>query len=317
MSQAHRPLQKQWKIVSYYLHHCYCARQSFQLLTKQKIQTLIFTFMMGLTLVIPSLIGLVYETTRQIESNLKPESEVTIYIKQSTDQSEITDIINRIDQENLLEKVHYITPDEGLTQLAQSIDMSDLLSTIDVNPLPGALVGTPMPFVEVYQLEVMKDQLLKKAAIESIDLNLSWFGKLKTLLHASHAALITLAGILGSIMLLIICCLTYLLVQKSEKDIEVYELVGANKRFIKRPFLYTGFYLGALAAVANWGFLLSIKTWSAPYLSEINTAFHVDFSIPMPSILVISLSIMIPILLGTLGAHLALWQFFRQRKQAN
>lgn len=313
MSQSHRPLQEQWKIISWLSHHRDCAWHSLSALRHHKLHAFFLTLMMALTLTLPALSAFVVETIATQEEQLTPVSEVTIYLNHDAKESQITEIINQIDHENLLENLRFISPDEGLTQLAQSMHIESVINSIDTNPLPGALIGTPSPGVESYQMEVMKHQLEQHPFVESIDLNLSWFEQLHSVLKMAENLGIAIAGILCVIMLLTISNLTFLMAQKSEQDIDVYELIGANQRFIKRPFLYTGFYFGLAAAMLNWLILLGLYQWTRPYWQSLQQHFHLHLPLIIPSPLLIVASLIVPTLLGITGAHLALRQFFKQR----
>ncbi len=315
MSQSHRPLQEQWKIISFLNHHRDCAKQSFGLLKRDKLQSFFFVLMMALTLTIPSFIGILYQTVLEQDQAFTPASEVTIYLDPKASESQITEVINQLDKENLLENIHFITPNEGLTQLAQSMNIESVISTIDNNPLPGALIGTPSTSVEAYQMELMKHQLEQYSFVESIDLNLSWFKELHSVLQISEAIGLAIIAILGGMMLLSIGCMTYLTAQKSEQDIDVYELIGANKRFIKRPFLYTGFYFGMLAATLNWLILLALSEWASPYWQLLKQHYYLELTLSTPSWILVSVSFVTPIALGILGAQIALYQFFKRRQQ--
>ena len=126
---------------------------------------------------------------------------------------------------------------------------------------------------------------------------------------------LAIIAILGGMMLLSIGCITYLTAQKSEQDIDVYELIGASRRFIKRPFLYTGFYCRHVGSSHKLAYSIGTFRMGKSLLATSQTTLYLDLSLSSPSWVLITTSFVAPVFLGVMGAQLALHQFFKRRQQ--
>jgi cell division transport system permease protein len=91
-----------------------------------------------------------------------------------------------------------------------------------------------------------------------------------------------------------------------ETEIKVIKLVGGTNAFVRRPFLYTGFWYGLLGGVISWfTLLISLNLLDQPVqqLAELyNSQFNLNW-------FVLEMLISLPLsgmTLGILGAWLAI-----------
>jgi cell division transport system permease protein len=66
-------------------------------------------------------------------------------------------------------------------------------------------------------------------------------------------------------------------IQNRREEIEVSKLIGASDAFIRRPFLYTGFWYGIIGGVLAWIItLLSLSMMESP-IHKLALLYHSDF----------------------------------------
>ncbi len=103
--------------------------------------------------------------------------------------------------------------------------------------------------------------------------------KLHALLELAEKAASALGLALGLAVLLIVGNTIRLSVQNRREEIEVVKLVGATDAFIRRPFLYTGFWYGLFAGVLCWLILEISLIWLDDPVTKLAGLYQSEFSI--------------------------------------
>jgi cell division transport system permease protein len=94
-------------------------------------------------------------------------------------------------------------------------------------------------------------------------------------------------------------------IQGRADEIAVMQMLGADNGFVRRPFLYIGFWYGAFAGVASL-ILIGIVEWAlaAPLASLLSSYDH-RFDVHGLSLLTMALVLVASAALGWLGAWIA------------
>jgi cell division transport system permease protein len=94
-------------------------------------------------------------------------------------------------------------------------------------------------------------------------------------------------------------------IQNRREEIEVSKLIGASDSFIRRPFLYTGFWYGIIGGLLAWIItLLSLSMMENP-IHKLALLYHSDFRLTGLGAENTLLLIMISCALGLIGSWIA------------
>ena len=134
---------------------------------------------------------------------------------------------------------------------------------------------------------------------------MAWLQRLHSINETGERGIRILAFLLSLSVMLVIGNTIRLAILNRQAEIRVIKLVGGTNAFVRRPFLYTGFWYGVLGGIVAWFTLLAaLLTLSGPvdHLAELyGSQFSLDW-------LAGQMFLALPLfgmLLGVLGAWLA------------
>jgi cell division transport system permease protein len=105
-------------------------------------------------------------------------------------------------------------------------------------------------------LSALVDRLQNMQEVELAQLDMAWLQRLRVLNQAGERGITILAVLLSLSVLLVIGNTIRLAILNRQSEIKVIKLVGGTNAFVRRPFLYTGFWYGILGGVVAWLTLL-------------------------------------------------------------
>ena len=218
---------------------------------KRRVLTGYFSVVISISLVLffVGILGLFLLNTRNVASYFKEQIVMTVYLKDSAKDIEITQLQKKIQLEPATKKVNFMSKEEAAAQYARDIG-EDFLEFLGYNPLLNSVdVYFNAAFVNTVSLtqtqraietadfvdEVVFDQPLVTLLDENI-LRISYVMMLTTLLFVIIALLLINSSIRLSIY-------------SKRFIIKTMQLVGATKSFIRRPFIWTHLRLGILSSM--------------------------------------------------------------------
>jgi cell division transport system permease protein len=129
------------------------------------------------------------------------------------------------------------------------------LDALKDNPLPAAIVVRPRLVTEggdAGALTSLADALRAEAGVDQVQLDTDWVNRFTAILDALRRTVILLASVLGIAVLLVVGNTIRLDIDTRRAEIEVTKLVGGSDGFVRRPFLYGGFWYGLGGGLIAW-----------------------------------------------------------------
>ena len=205
-----------------------------------------------------------------------------------------------------IESLKLVTKQAALNEFRSLSGFADALEALDNNPLPALLVIQPKPeftTAEAAQRLVRELELLPEADI--VQLDLQWVQRLQAITVIAQRAVLVLASLLGMAVLLIVGNTIRLEIQNRHAEIEITKLIGATNAFIRRPFLYTGFWYGLFGGTIAWLLVaISVTLLKGP-VSNLASLYESAFDLSSLNLLNILSLLAGAALLGLLGSWLA------------
>ena len=123
--------------------------------------------------------------------------------------------------------------------------LGNVLTHLDKNPLPTVLVIQPSESInEPEQLAALQMEIQAQPVVDHVQLDMDWLRRLHELLTLGERVVAALAVLLALGVLLIVGNTLRLAIENRREEIVVIKLVGGTDGFVRRPFLYTGFWYG-------------------------------------------------------------------------
>ncbi len=311
--QRHKPPLQSIRngLRSWLRQHAYSLMYSIGNLFRHPLATLMTTMVLGLALCLPLLLWVVMGNLEGLRKLDTLESITVFVVSDSQDETHadamplsIDALINELAAWPEVARVDSISPQQGLGELQTIGGFGTALELLDNNPLPWVLMVIPN-VDNAEQLNQLLQRLEQHPGIESAQADWRWLQRLQGILQLARNALQLLAVLFGFGVVLVISNTIRLDIQNRQDEIDVLALAGATHGFIRRPFLYTGFWYGALGGVIAVLILLLAALWVGSDLARLADTYNQQANLWLPPLPMLALLIIVCGILGQAGAYIA------------
>jgi|GEM_PF-69341 len=264
------------------------------------------------------------ENSRPVSHQLAIDPELSLFLKSDVSQNDAAALADTI--KKLLKstgtpaKVVFVPRATALSSLQDSSELGDVLATLGENPLPDAYV---LSFEQHFELKPQQsgqkkiaelaDQLQQLPEVAHVQIDSDWIKRLEALMNLAQFILIALAITLSVVVITVVFNATRLQVLSHRAEIAVIRLLGATSQYIRRPYYYTGAFLGFVAGLVALAIVATALQPLNQAIIKFASLYGSEFQLS-PLNLTFSIYLLISsVLLGLLGAFLSVR---RQTKQA-
>lgn len=289
-------------------HHQESARDSLQRLLQAPIQNLMTALVIGITLALPMLFAIALDNIQTLGRQWDGAPRLSVFLKTDSTPAQIESVRKALAPTIDITDIAFITPEQALADFEKQSGIEGTLEMLDKNPLPPAFVVTFATGSDTGTLETIRTQWQALPGVDVVQADLAWVKKLNQLLELGRRIVIGLAAVLGAGALLSVGNTIRLAIENRRSEIVVATLVGATDAFVRRPFLYTGFWYGLA------GGIVAIVLVEAGYhglvtpVAELATLYQSDFVLQGLDLISALCLFVIGIFLGMLGAWVAVAQ---------
>lgn len=284
--------------------HIQACKQVLARLSGNALSTLLIALAIGVTLALPVVLYTVLDNLNSLVSNVKRESNISVFLNKDIDEAMTNNLRDALENNEAIKSVLYVPKDEALKQLAATSANEDVINSLEENPLPDAFFIVPNS-LDAVAIDALKYKLSQLEGVEQVIVDGAWIKRLNYILSLGKKAMLVLAALLGLALFAVIGNTIRMQILTQQDEIEVSQLIGATKSFIRRPFLYSGALYGlfggllalAIACAVIYVFNQSVSVLSAEYRS--------NFSLTFPNFLTCTITCGVAIAIGLVSSYLA------------
>lgn len=275
-------------------------------LIRSPVATLLTLAVIGIAVALPSGFYLILKNFESISHQWDGQPSISVYLTPELNQSAVQDTQKAIKTIQGIDKVNYISPNEGLAEFAKLTKLTGILGNIKNNPLPAVFVIQPdSDHQSPAQIKLLASELKNLPNVKQVQLDLAWLNRLYSIITIVRRLVIAL-GILFAVGVVLITGNTIrLIMQNHAREMAIMRLLGATYAFIRRPFLYRGFWYGFFGGLIAW-ILVSLMLWwlQGPTL-DLLSSYGANYQVLGLSIGTGFTIILISSVLSTLGSYIA------------
>ena len=294
------------------MRHIQVALASLGRLTRAPVGTLMTATVIGIAVSLPAGMWVLLDNVKQISGSWEGGASISMFLNIDTTDTEISSLTARLNNMPEISDIQLITRDDALVEFQQFSGFGKALDVLQENPLPPVLIVTPtLEHSSPEQAEKLLKTLNRESHTDFAQLDLEWVRRFHAITEIAIRAVIVLATVLSTAVLLIIGNTIRLEIQNRHEEIEITKLIGGTNAFIRRPFLYSGFWYGLLGGAIAW-LLVTVSLWLlAGPIEKLTGLYQSEFRLDvlsMPTTTVLLLGTAILGLLGSLiavGRHLS------------
>ena len=226
-------------------HHRSVAADSLGRLLAAWLNSLLTWLVIGIALALPAMMYVLLGNVSSVSAGFGGKPRITLFLLDST-RAVGEAMLAEISEEPAVATARYISAADALADFEQRSEFKGVLQTLDHNPLPAVIVVTPdagavEPLVARYEADSRVDNVL---------VDLAWVQRLRLLVELAESIVSWMALFFAMGVFLITGNTIRLAIESRRTEIEVVKLVGGTDAFVRRPFLYLGFWYGIGGAVA-------------------------------------------------------------------
>lgn len=291
-------------IDSWLAHHRESSRDALRRLWQRPLATALTLLTLAIALVLPAGLSILVQNIHQITGGWGGRAHLSVFLDKSLSSEQQQRLAQEWRLHDGIDGIELITADEALAQYRQQAGSSDILAALPGNPLPAVLVIYPAA-QQAAELGALKRRLQGERGVDKVVLDVAWIRKLQAFIELAQRLISALTLALAAGIILLVNNTLQLAIDSRRDEIVVMKTVGGTDGFVRRPFLYTGFWYGvgggllALILLAiGFGFIGQ----PAAQLLQLYGSQQGLTGLPLGTLLMLPL---LAGLLGLLGAYIA------------
>ena len=285
-------------------HHRRVSVETLLRLLANPFPSMMTWLVIGIALGLPAILLVVLQNVGDVTGDWGGKPRISLYLKAEVTIGAARDLAGQIERREDVGRTLFITSDDALREFQQRSGFGAVLSTLDRNPLPHVIEVEPVS-PDPLRLSSLVGLWEEHHLIDRVSVDLKWLERLFALLVFAERLVTALAFVLGLGVMLVMGNTIRLAIENRRQEIEVVKLVGGTDAFVRRPFLYLGFWYGLGGAVVAWLLLqVSLLLLSGP-VELLARNYRNEFALDGPGFTGALLLLLAGALLGILGAVLA------------
>lgn len=234
--------------------------KSFDKFQKRRLITSYFSVVLSITLVLFLLgvLGLLILKAKQIEHFYKERIAMSVDLKNTAKEADVEQLQKTLKLSDKVKEVTFTSKEEALAIVNGEND-NDIIEYTGYNPFLDTIdIYFKSEFVTINDLETIKEDLQKKAFVAEVSYPSDLVSKMNSNLKRISFWTLVVAAIFTLIAMLLINSSIRLAVYSKRFIIKTMQMVGATKRFIRKPFVWRSIKLGIVGSLLAIASLIGI-----------------------------------------------------------
>lgn len=223
-------------------------------LLQQPLANSLTVFVIGISLALPACLHVFVGNAQSLSGHWNRALDISVYLKKSVDAPAAERLADKLKKRKDVAELRLINAEEALKEFREYSGFGAALDALTDNPLPHVLVITPVT-VQTESMDLdgrlaaLATELRSLPESELVQLDTAWVQRLSAMLDAARRAIVMIAVLLALGVMVIVSNTIRLDIQNRRDEIEIAKLVGAGNAFVRRPFLYSGFWYGLMGGL--------------------------------------------------------------------
>ncbi|MGZ8164279.1 MAG: permease-like cell division protein FtsX [Methylobacter sp.] len=303
------------KLHAYRDLHAHALFSSLGRLVASRFTSIMTITVLAIAISLASGFYILVKNLQQLTGNLETSNQISLFLKDDVSDAKANKLANSIRKKTGIQEVKLISKDQALEEFQAYSGFGAAIKALEKNPLPIVIQVLPEYTLEDRQgLENLLEQFKQEPEVDFAQMDMQWVKRLQSFMDIARRGSMLLSLLLGVGVLFITGNTIRLELYNRREEVVIAKLVGATNAFIRRPFLYGGFWIGFFSGVAAWFIvtvMMLILMQSVEKLSELyEGAFHMLFLSFTETLAMLFISS----LLGVLGSWIVLNYQLQQLK---
>lgn len=222
-------------------------------LYRTPLSTFLSVMVIGIALALPAGLQVLIENTRAISGSFEGAARISVFLEREVSANQRDALADVLRQRKDVAEVTVISSEQALAEFKELSGFGDAIEALEENPLPPVLVLAPSPDATTdAAISRLVDELKALPETDVVQLDTQWLKRLNAILEIIRRGIIVIAGMFALAVVIVVGNTIRLDIQNRREEIVVTKLIGGTNAFIRRPFLYTGFWYGIGGGLMAW-----------------------------------------------------------------
>lgn len=255
-ADATAPLRSSGPLATWFGRHVSTAGGALSRLLKQPFASLMIVLVIGVTLALPAALNLIVKNAAAISGGWDNAMDFSVFLRQDQSLEQAQQLGRLIEQRADVDTVTVIPADDALAEFKEQSGFGAALDQLQENPLPHTLVVRPSAQNTGDSMLLLREELSNLPETDLVQVDTDWVQRFHAILDIVRQGIVIGAVLLGAAIVVIIGNTIRLDIQNRREEIEVTKLIGASNGFVRRPFLWTGFWYGLFGGLLAVGLVV-------------------------------------------------------------
>ncbi|OIQ20277.1 permease-like cell division protein FtsX [Lacinutrix sp. MedPE-SW] len=223
---------------------------SFDKFQKRRLISSYFSVVLsiGLVLFLLGLLGLLVLNAKKVADHFKEQVTVTIFLKDTAKEVEIKQLEKSLAMADYVKSTAFVSKDQA-AEFMKEESGEDFMDFLGSNPLKNSIdVNLKADFVTSAKLQTIADEALTKNFVDEVSYDNDLVNLMNDNVKKISFWVLLLSALFTLIAVLLINSSIRLAVYSKRFTIKTMQMVGATKRFIRKPFIWRSVKLGIVGA---------------------------------------------------------------------
>ena len=218
---------------------------------KRRLLSSYFSVVLSIALVLflLGILGMLVLNAKTISDNFKERVVMTIYLNDSAKPVEISQLQKSLSLSSFIKETRYVSKDEA-AEFMKGEYGDDFLDDVGYNPLQNSIeVNLKADFVTEEKLDEIASATITKSYVDDVRYDKDLVAVMNSNVRRISFWVLVISAVFTVIAVLLINSSIRLAVYSKRFIIKTMQMVGATKRFIRRPFIFRSVRLGVIGSI--------------------------------------------------------------------
>jgi len=247
---------------------------------RSPFQALAASFVLTLTFFVATLVAVLVYSSSKLITYFETRPQVIAFLKDSATDADVANLQHNLENNMYIKDVKYVTKEGALSIYKKATSDNPLLGQL-VNPsiFPASLefsvtdLSFAQSIIDSVKSEKIVDSVGFTAALGGETSLNDVIGRLKTITNYVRIGGIVFVGLLVATSLVVLLVITSMRVVGRREEVEILNLIGATKGFIRSPIIIEAFIYTVSGVILGWSIAFIATLYTAPaavaYFGEI------------------------------------------------
>lgn len=235
-------------------HHRSLALDSLMQMLRRPVSSMLTWMVIAIALSLPALMYLFLLNVQQMVGPIESGAQLTLYMDVSRGGGAGQKLADDLALRPEISETQFVSAAQGLEEFRAYSGLTDVVDSLETNPLPDVIIVKPVDTsaAAVESLKIMLDGL---PDVTDVQMDLLWVQRINQISELAETLVGFLSVLFSMAVLLVVGNTIRLAIESRRAEILVVKLVGGTNAFVRRPFLYMGFWFGLAGGLVAWALI--------------------------------------------------------------